>query len=155
MKKIFMAMVLLAGMAQVSLAQKDKQAALKERINSRTFSFDAETALPQRGRMIPISYGYGFKLNKDTLNVDLPYFGRAYVAPIDPSQGGIRFTITDFDYQAKEGRKGGWDVIIKPRNHNDVQQMQLSISADGYASLQVTSTNREPIAYRGKINVRK
>ena len=155
MKKIFMVMVLLTGMVKISLAQKDKQAVLQELINKRTFSFEAETALPQRGRMIPISYGYGLKINKDTLNADLPYFGRAFVAPIDPSQGGIRFTTTDFDYQAKEGRKGGWDIMIKPRNHNDVQQMQLSISADGYASLQVTSNNREPITFRGKINVRK
>jgi hypothetical protein len=82
------------------------------------------------------------------------------MAPYNPTEGGIKFTTTKFTYNSKVGKKGGWTVIIKPTDKNisnwrDVQTMTLSISPDGYASLQVISTNRDPISFNGTIEKRE
>jgi hypothetical protein len=74
---------------------------------------------------------------------------------MDPGQGGIKFTSKDFDYTATPRTKGGWDVQIKPKDYRDVQQLNLRISEDGYASLQVTSTSRQTISFNGYIKAPK
>ena len=97
------------------------------------------------------------KVTKDSIIAYLPYYGQAYLAP-DPgtTEGGIKFTSTNFNYKVNQGKKGGWEIVIKPRDHDitnwrDVQQMVLNISPDGYASLYVLSTNRDPISFQGDI----
>ena len=92
---------------------------------------------------------YDLKVSSDTVVSDLPYYGRAFVAPIDPAEGGIHFTSTQFTYTIKEKKKGGWDVSIVPKDIHDVREMQLSVSEAGYATLQVTSNNRQLITFTG------
>jgi hypothetical protein len=99
---------------------------------------------------------YDVTVSDGKLVVYLPYFGQAYSAPRDLNDGGIKLTTTDFDYNAVANKKGGWDIIIKPKKTTintvkDVQIMRLNVSNDGYASLQVNSTNRQPISFNGYI----
>jgi hypothetical protein len=75
----------------------------------------------------------------------------AYSAPIDPSQGGIKFTSTKFEYIKQPGKKDGWDITIIPKDASDVQKLYLHVTSKGYATLQVTSTNRQPISFNGII----
>ncbi|MGX5820920.1 DUF4251 domain-containing protein [Chitinophaga lutea] len=139
--------------AQVKTSQSDK---VKSLIKSRSYVFEARTVLPMSGRTRQIGGdGYDLTVSKDTVNSYLPYFGRAYSAPIDPTKGGLQFQSTDFVYVEKAGKKGGWEISIKPRDVRDVQQLFLSVSEDGYASLQVTSTNRQPISFNGVVSERK
>jgi hypothetical protein len=82
------------------------------------------------------------------------------VAPTDPTEGGIKFKTTRFDYKAKTNKKGGWDILIVTKDKNisdmrDVQSLRLSITSTGYASLNVTSTNRDPISFDGYIEERR
>jgi hypothetical protein len=70
---------------------------------------------------------------------------------MDPSKNAMDFTTKDFDYSTTPQKKGGWIVTIKPKDYKEVQQMTLNISSDGYASLQVISTNRQAISYNGVI----
>ena len=107
------------------------------------------------GRTRQLTSDYDVKVTKAQVVSYLPYFGRAYSAPIDPSQGGIQFTSKDFDYTTTPRKKGGWDIQLKPKDYRDVQQMSLSITEDGYASLQVTSTNRQLISFTGYITAIK
>ena len=103
------------------------------------------------GRTRQLTPDYDLRVSKTEITSYLPYFGRAYTPPIDPSRGGIQFTSKDFDYTATPRKKGGWDVTIKPKDYQDVQQMSLNISASGYATLQVTSSSRQPISFNGYI----
>lgn len=140
--------------AQTSVKPKESEKAkkIKELISSRNYQFQAQTVFPMSGRTRQIAgEGYDVSVSKDTVNSYLPYFGRAYAAPIDPSKGGIQFISKDFEYTEAPGKKGGWDITIKPKDVRDVQQFFLSVSEDGYASLQVTSTNRQPISFNGII----
>jgi len=135
--------------------QAAKAAAIKNLVDSQTYVFVAQTALPMSGRTRQLTTDYDLRVTKSSIVSYLPYFGRAYQAPIDPTKGGLQFTSKDFEYTATPGKKGGWSIQIKPKDYRDVQQMTLSISDNGYGTLQVISTNRQPISFNGYIQAPK
>jgi|SRR5882757_1320131 len=143
--------------AQTTKADKqaEKTAAIKNLVDSQNYVFKAQSAMPMSGRTRQLTSDYDLKVTHSQVVSYLPYFGRAYTAPIDPSQGGIQFTSKDFDYSVVARKKGGWDIQIKPKDYRDVQQLSLSISENGYATLQVTSTNRQAISFNGYITAIK
>jgi hypothetical protein len=124
---------------------------VKPLIDSQNYVYQAQIAEPLHGPIRHLTTIFTLQITKDKIVSNLPYFGRAYIAPIDPTQGGLQFTTTKFDYTLTAGKKDGWIVVIKPKDNRDIQQMQLNISSDGYASLQVLSTNRDPITFNGII----
>ena len=91
------------------------------------------------------------RLLSDSINTYLPYFGRSYQAGYNSNSGGINFTSTKFDYKLKEKGKGGWELVIKPIDAKDITQLSYSISTNGYATLQVTSNNRQAISFYGVV----
>jgi type II secretory pathway pseudopilin PulG len=142
-----------SGRAQSQADQKKQAqyAALKSLIESRQYSFDAQSATTMKGRTIQLSNGYGLKLNKDSLQVDLPYYGRAYSTDYPPSSNqGIQFNSVQSSYFADTVKKGGWDITIKPKN-TKVNTIYLSVSTSGYCTVRVSSSNRNPISYYGTI----
>jgi hypothetical protein len=132
-------------------AKKDKAANAKKLIESRHYEFVAQSANPTTGRFRQLTSDYDLRLSGDTMVVYLPYYGRSYIAPIDPSKNPLDFTSTRFDYTARAGKKGGWDITIIPKDNNEVRQLMLSVSYDGYAMLQVLSNNLQPISFNGYI----
>jgi hypothetical protein len=134
-----------------------EQAAIKNMVDDNHFFFVANLALPMTGGSKLLTSTYDLKVTKDSIIAYLPYYGQAYLAP-SPAEtdGGIKFTTTNFSFTQKAGKKGGWEITIKPKDHDitnwrDVQQMTLDISKDGYASLAVTSSNRDPISFEGNV----
>jgi Domain of unknown function (DUF4251) len=140
--------------------QAAKAAKVKKMVDDVNFVFKANYANPQGGGSRALTSDYDLKVVKDSVIAYLPYFGRAYVAPAPgTTEGGIKFTSTNFKYDAKQGKKGGWEIVIKPKDHDitnwrDVQQLILNISTGGYASLQVLSSNRSPISFDGELEDR-
>lgn len=134
--------------------ENKKTAKVDRSITSKDFVFTAETAVPMNGRTIYLTTPYYVRVSNDSLLTDLPYFGRAFSAPLNPAEGGIRFTSTDFEYKVQVHKKGGWDIFINPKDVRDVRQLFLSASENGYASLQVTSNNRQLISFTGSIKER-
>lgn len=132
----------------------EKEAAVKAMVEAQRYVFKPQSANPQRGRTMQLTTEYTVKVSKDTIVSDLPYFGRAFSAPIDPTKGGIQFNSTKFDYQQIPIKKG-WQITIKPTDVSDVQQFFLTIFNNGSATLQVTSTNRTPISFNGYVVERK
>ncbi|NII25406.1 DUF4251 domain-containing protein [Pseudoflavitalea sp. X16] len=144
------------GMAQNDKSNKkaEKAAEVKAMVEAQRYIFKPQTANPMRGRTMQLTSEYTVKVSKDTIVSDLPYFGRAFTAPIDPSKGGIQFNSTNFDYKLETIKKR-WQVTIKPTDAGDVQQFFLTIFNNGSATLQVTSTNRTPISFNGYVVERK
>jgi len=132
----------------------EKAAQVKAMIESQRYVFRPQSALPMRGRTVQLTSEYTVKVSKDTIVADLPYFGRSFTAPIDPSKGGIQFNSTKFNYKVEEIKKG-WQITIKPTDVSDVQQFYFTIFNNGSATLQVTSTNRTPISFNGSVEQRK
>jgi len=165
--KLFLAFAVILGSLNVAFAQnsrKEKQAAraaaVKKLIDDGNYVFEANYAYPQRGGQKILTSEYDLRVSKDSVVAFLPYFGEAHMAP-NPgeTEGGIKFTSTNFTYNAKQLKNGTWDIYIKPKDNNiinwrDVQQLRLNISPDGSASLQVISSNRDPILFNGDIKER-
>jgi hypothetical protein len=139
--------------------QAKRQAQVKLIVDAQNYVFKANYVNPMRGIGRSLTSDYDLTVAKDTVTAFLPYFGRAYVAPTNPTEGGIKFTTTKFTYDSKPGKNGSYKITIKPTNKNmtdwrDVQTLYLTISADGYASLQVTSSNRDNISFNGTVESR-
>jgi hypothetical protein len=94
---------------------------------------------------------YDLRIFGDSLISYLPYFGRAYTAPLPGERGGYNFTSSTFDYLIKDKRKGGWEITIKPKDVTDFREFFLVISENGYGTLRAMSNNRQPISYYGYI----
>jgi hypothetical protein len=154
--KTVIVFIIAAATFQFSYAQnvkKDKKSITftKALIDSQGFVFVPNTMTPMRGGSRTLTSGYQLTVSKDTVISYLPYIGRAYTAPVLPGENGFDFTSTNFEYKIKENRKGGWDVLVRPKDKMNVQQFVLRIFDNGSASLNVSSMNRDPISYTGFI----
>ena len=138
-----------------SIFGQDKKAATKAMIDSRHFTFHAQTAIPLSGRSKQLTTEYYLTVLGDSIVSELPYYGRAYSAGYGTNEGGFSFTTTKFEYTSTPTKKGGWDITIKPKDQKDLRQFSLSVSATGYGNLQALSNNRQPISYHGYISAVK
>lgn len=123
---IFLAISVSFILPQCSTSQKAVNLTsneVKNIIDSSRFVFIADRVIPLRGRTRYLTSNYEVTLKKDTLNSYLPYFGRAYQMPADPSKGGIQFISTNFTYQVNQKNTSQWNIIIKPNDNRDVQQL--------------------------------
>jgi Domain of unknown function (DUF4251) len=126
--------------------------AVKTLIDSGNYVFRATSATSMEGRVRQLETDYMVTVTKDKITVDLPYYGEANSAPLDPTENGIQMTSTAFDYSVTPRKKDGWNVKIKPKDGKDVQQITLTISSEGYVNAQVISRNRQPINFSGVIS---
>ena len=145
---------------KITRAQKtaEKKQAIKNMIDNQNFVFMAQMALPLGWRTIQLNYNYNVTVSKDSIDCYLPYYGRAYVAPInptDPTQTGIQFKTKKFDYNNSSNKKSGWEITLVPHDVKETRQMILSVSDLGYANLNIISNNRQPISFNGYITENK
>lgn len=141
-------LVLLATMIQ---AQEKKELTTQQIVESKNYIFKVESVNPQRGRVRYLTSEYDLVVTSDTVIAFLPYFGRAYSAPINPSEGGIKFTSSDFEYTVGKKKRRSWQILIKPKDASDIQVLYLTIFDNNKATLQVNSINRESISFNGYI----
>jgi len=143
--------------AQDSLTNKKEKkiVSVKSQVENKDFVFEARYAIPLGGQMRYLTDYYSLKIVHDSLIVYLPYFGRAYTAPMDPMNIAIDITSTNFEYTSKPLKKGGWDITIKPKDQPGVQVFNLSVYDNGKAYLNVTNTDRDPISYNGSLEEKK
>ena len=73
------------------------------------------------------------------------------MAPMDPSKNGMQFNSYNFEYTVNQKGNDQWEVIIKPRDYTDVQQLYFTVFSNGNATLNVTNINKDPISYDGHI----
>lgn len=164
LKLIFSFALLLA--TNMLYAQTDKATTTKI-VTDTAFNFIANTAMPmsnyeinkvfssmpgaQNGVNINLTgQQYDVRVTKDSIVAFLPYFGRAFTAPVNPTEGGIKFTSKDFSYSKTKNKKGNYTISI---NTNDVKRenyrLVFSITSNGYASLSVNSMNKQSIFFNG------
>ena len=142
--------MMLAG-AGLLHAQEKSELTTQQMLETKNFIFKAQTVNPQRGRLRQLTSEYDVVVTNDTVIAFLPYFGRAYSAPINPSEGGIKFTSGKFGYSLAAGKKKSWTLKIKPDDIKDVQDLYFTIFDNKKATLLVNSLNRESILFNGYI----
>ncbi len=124
---------------------------VKPLLESRNWTFKAETMYPMGGIARQLTPEYDLKVKDNILTSYLPYIGRAFSAPIDPSSSALQFTSQDYEYSLKSGKKGRWNLLIKPKDNSDIRQLFFTIFENGKANLQVNSNSRQSISYSGYI----
>lgn len=155
--KFMMIPLLIVGLgsgAGAQTTQKDKKAAresaIKKSVDDKSYTFTANQATPLGGGPVILTSVYDLRIKGDSVISFLPYFGRAYFdVGYNPTDGGIKFTSTKFNYKKVEKSKGGWEITIKPEDVRNVISLVLRVSKDGYASLYISSNNRDAITYDG------
>jgi hypothetical protein len=137
--------------AQANTDQKkeDKYSQLQSLINSKKYRFHALSATSMRGRTIQLTSEYSIELNNDTLNVNLPYFGRSYSSDYLATDLSISFSSTQFDYNTDSSKKSGWEITIKPKNEPKANRIDMFVTTSGYCTVQVSSNSRQPISFYG------
>ncbi|MEP6595126.1 MAG: DUF4251 domain-containing protein [Ginsengibacter sp.] len=161
-KPVFFFLIVCITCSYIAYAQgekKEKQATkaalIKNLIDSQNFVFVPQSVLPLRGTTRQLTSYYDIVLSKDSLVSYLPYFGRSYSAPSDPTDIGFNFTSTKFEYTNTPTKKGGWDILVKPKDYREVKELSFRIFDNGSASLNITPLNRDPISFQGYIKDRK
>ena len=148
--KIFLAfLITLFGGFPALKAQEKDAAEIQQMFDTRNFIFKAERVNPQSGRTRQLTQEYDLTISRDKIISFLPYYGRAYNAPVS-SEGGIKFTSTDFSYDVKKVKKG-WEITVIPKDVSDVHQMYLTAFTNCRATLQVTSNSRQNISFDGYV----
>lgn len=132
----------------------DKEETVSRIVGEQKFIFKAQQVLPTSGRTRQLTTDYDLTVSKDSVSSWLPYFGRSYQAPMDPSKGGIQFTSTEFEYSTSQ-RNDGWEITIKPKDTRDVQELFLTVFKNGSANLRVSSISRQPISFTGFVTDRR
>lgn len=137
-------------------------------VQNREFNFNATKAFPTNydvinvmnsipgstgTQILNLDPGYGLNLNKDLLDVTLPYFGRAFNAtPGDAKNGGLRFESKEFSVKQSTTRKGNTLFVIATKDQKESYVLNLEIFKNGSAFLSVSSNNRQPISFDGNIS---
>ncbi|OPC04363.1 hypothetical protein BAS10_14900 [Elizabethkingia meningoseptica] len=105
-------------------------------------------------RLLDLSYGYGFKLQPNELNVDLPYFGRVFTPSFDTSKNGLKFNSKNFNITKKQDKKKV-SYTIRVNDVQGVQALYMDVYNNGKAFLSVNANDRQPISYDGYIQSTK
>jgi len=148
---IFLLGALFLGCSSSKVMTKPNLEDISNMINSQNFTFIAERVNPLRGSSRILTSYYDVVVKKDTLICYLPYFGRAYQAPVDPSKGALDFKSHKFTYNVTLNNNDEWQVYIHPDDYSDVQQLYFQIFGNGTATLNVVNTNRDAISFYGHV----
>lgn len=159
MKNYILIFTMIFGFISLNLNAQDKKKqnqeatsqAIQEAVESGKFIFKAQSATPSKGGVIQLTSGYQVSVSPEEIVSELPYYGRAFSGGYGGSDGGIKFTSKAFDYEVKPKKKGGWDVKIIPSDVSQIVKIFLSVTGGGYATLRITSTDRDAISYSGVI----
>ncbi|MCS4303602.1 MULTISPECIES: DUF4251 domain-containing protein [unclassified Chryseobacterium] len=137
-------------------------------VDSQEFTFYAQRANPTNydvinvmnsmpnstaSRILNLNGDYTIVVNKNSVDVELPYFGRVF----NPSYGnadknGYTFTSKDFIINKSQNKKGNWTLKIKPKDVNTVDEINIEIFKNGKAFVSMRSNDRQPITYDGYVS---
>lgn len=134
------------------IKEQEKAASIKHKIDDKKYIFVAQYVQPLGGGQKYLTSDYDLRVTKDSVIAFLPYYGRVYMdVPYNPTDDGVKFTSTKFDYKIKEKKKGGWLITITLNDVRRTRQVTLDIYTNGSATLQATSNSRDPISFLGYI----
>lgn len=137
-------------------------------VDSQEFTFHAQRANPTNYdvinvmnsipnstsmRILELNGDYTITINKNNLEVVLPYFGRVFNPTFgNTDKNGYRFSSKDFTVSKSQNKKGNWTLKIKPNDTSNVDEINIEIFKSGKAFVSMRSNDRQPITYDGYIS---
>ena len=150
---LMLLLLLSCGSAQKTAEKAKRAADIRHAVEKPYFTFHATHAYPLGYHSIYLSSYYDVTVTPDTVKVHLPYYGRAYRAPMDPLEGGYRFVSTDFTYRYSLGKRSG-NRIAEVWIHDQGRPIMFcfDIWEEGTTRLDVNDSDRQSISFHGNIN---
>lgn len=158
-KQILMLLLaLLVGLPTLSAQSKkekkeQKKEAVKKLIASENYKIDVRTALPMRGRSIPLTSPYSLEIRNDSVISYLPYFGRAYSIPYGGGDG-LNFKAPLKEYDMEMDKKENAVIRFVARNPEDKYEYRVKVYSNGSASIDVNMQNRQSISFQGELEMK-
>ena len=99
-----------------------------------------------------VSYGYMLSVKNDSVNLYLPYMGRAYQLPYGGGDGlNFKEPIKNFKY--KIAKKGGYKISFETRHEQEIYKFNIVIYPEtGSASIDVIPNQRQQIGYDARLD---
>jgi hypothetical protein len=94
---------------------------------------------------------YTLKVTKNQIVCNLPYFGSSTVVPTDAVESALMFTSDKFKYTITPGKNDGWKIVIKPKEAGYLDQINLTISTDGFAVVHASFNGIGNISFTGQV----
>jgi hypothetical protein len=156
---LMLLLVMLAGIPTLSAQTKkekkeQKKEAVRQLIVSEDYKIDVNTAMPMRGRSIPLTSQYSLQIRNDSVFSYLPYYGRAYSVPYGGGSGLI-FNAPLKEYTMDMDKKGNAVIKFSARSPEDFFEFRAKVFPDDTTSIDVTMQNRQAISYRGEVDLDK
>lgn len=135
-----------------AFAQEKSTEEIQAMLEGKNFTYDATVAYGMRGRMINLTAGYQMIVTPDQITGDLPFYGRSFQADPGSSDVGLKFDISEFEYEVTPRKKKGWEVKIKStQSGSSVRSIFLTVQENGNASLRIISNGKDAMSYNGNI----
>jgi Domain of unknown function (DUF4251) len=150
-----MILFLFAGVFMQGRAQDPGKEKIKALLDGKHYEFEPTNTTTGGGRLKQLTPGYVLEMRGDTLKVYLPYFGKAYTAPINSSDAGYDFTSTDFSYEVSEGKKDSYIVSIKTKDRSYNADFELTVYDNASAYLRASSTYKQSVSYNGDVKAKE
>lgn len=127
-------------------------AAIKKAIEEGAWKFNVTLVSPQSGSSQQPNGIYYVSLKHDSLNVYLPYFGRAFAgANVLSGENVLDFITQNYDKVITPSGAHKWEITFSTKEQRELPVLQFYIFDNGNASLNVRMNNRSPISYSGYI----
>jgi hypothetical protein len=130
--------------------QEQRMEEVRTVLEEKKFIFRPTHAMPLGGGSIFLSHSFDVEVKDDTLISYLPFYGVAYRTEYGARKSAFDFTQPLENFEI-ETTSQGYQVNLEVRNKMDYLSYNFHISELGYATLNVTSTNRQAISYYGSI----
>lgn len=165
MKNLLFLTVLIFSMPLGIIAQQSERQTKKERqaeefrqmlelIDSAHFVFNADRTYGPQGRAVDLTTRPGsLEMRGDSAIAHLAYFGRARNVAYSSNAGGIRFADKLLDYSLKiNEKKQVVNLSFTVKTVNEQYECNLEVFRSGSSTLIVTSRERDPATYNGKVS---
>lgn len=119
-------------------------------VERRNFVFVPSQATPMTGGAIQLSGYFSIAVKGDSVFSNLPYYGVAYHVDYGLTRSPLYFNSPLNDYTGKI-KKQVYKISFNVPVRSDKIKLNFDISESGYTSLQVTSLQRQPISFYGRI----
>lgn len=130
--------------------QEKRMEEVKTTILDKSFIFIPTHAMPLGGGSIQLSHTFEAEVKGDSIFSYLPFFGVAYHVEYGGRNSAFDFSLQLENYKMEEDEKG-YQINMEVKNKMDYITYSFFISELGYATLNVTSTNRQAISFYGRI----
>lgn len=140
------------GQKKISAEQKALQ--IEDSIQAKSFEVDFNYVTPMSMPPHNLTSNYYLRIKGDSVQSELPYFGRAYYSNISNNdRSPLSFNSRITDIKTVKNKKNDYTIIFKTKNDTEDMEYTLNIYPNGQAYLNVNSTYREAISFNGDIDL--